>query len=112
MREWVYLDEVSRILVESLKIEEQIYPLNFAQNKAYSIAEIAEIGAKILNYRVNLTFNTTYPDGAMYKILDDRQFRAKFPPFKFTPLEEGIRNTIHYYKGLLYTSRSSICENF
>lgn len=101
IREWSYIRDVARIMVKSLDIKEQIYPLNFAQNKAYSIKEIAEIGAKILDYKVSLTFNTKFPDGAMFKILDDRQFRSKYPQWRFTPLKTGIQNTISYYQKLL-----------
>jgi len=100
-REWVYIEDVAKILVNSIDIDEQIYPLNFAQNKAYSITEIAEIAAKLLNYSVTLTFNTKFPDGAPTKILDDRNFRQKYPDFKFTPLEQGVKNTIEYYKNIL-----------
>jgi GDP-L-fucose synthase len=101
IREWVYIEDAARILVHSLDIDEQVYPINLAQNKAYSIAEIAEIAANILDYPVQLTFNMKYADGAPVKILDDRTFRAKYPEFKFTPLEEGIRRTIRYYQEAL-----------
>ncbi|MDP3052547.1 MAG: NAD-dependent epimerase/dehydratase family protein [bacterium] len=101
-REWVYIKDVAKILVKSInEIEEQVYPINFAQNKAYSIAEIAKIAAEILNYNVEFSFNTKYADGAPFKILDDRKFREKYPDFKFTSLEEGIKNTIHYYKSII-----------
>lgn len=100
-REWVYIEDVAKMLVNSLKMEDQIYPLNLAQNKAYSITEIAEIIAKILNYEVNFVFNTKYPDGAPFKVLDDRKFREKFPSFAFTPIETGIRKAIKYYKNVL-----------
>jgi GDP-L-fucose synthase len=100
-REWVYIEDAAKILVESIKIDEQIYPVNLAQNKAYSIAEIAEIAAKILKYNVEFTFNTKFADGAPFKILDNRQFRKKYPKFKFTELNAGIKNTIKYYKTVL-----------
>lgn len=100
-REWVYIEDVARILVDSLDMEDQIYPLNLAQNKAYSITEIAQIVAKILQYNVKFVFNTKYPDGAPFKVLDDRQFRKKFPSFTFTLLEKGIQETIKYYKKIL-----------
>lgn len=98
IREWAYIEDVAKIMVKSIDINEQIHPLNFAQNKAYSIKEIAEIGADILNYKVQFTFNTKFPDGALFKILDDRQFRKMYPDWKFTQLEMGIKNTIAYYK--------------
>src|SRR5439155_956408 len=47
VREWVYIADVARILVDSIAMEEQVYPLNLAQNKAYSIAEIAEFEAAL-----------------------------------------------------------------
>jgi len=101
LREWVYIKDVAKILVKSLKIDEQIYPVNLAQNKAYSIIEIADIVASLLSYKVNFTFNTKFTDGAMYKILDDKNFRTKNHDFKFTPILQGIKNTIDYYKGIL-----------
>lgn len=98
IREWVYITDAARILVDSLDIDEQTYPLNLAQNKAYSIAEIAALAADALGYKVQFTFNTRYADGAPFKILDDRQFRAQYPHFRFTPLAEGIARTIEFYQ--------------
>jgi GDP-L-fucose synthase len=97
-REWVYIEDVAKILVASIGQKKQIYPINFAQNKAYSINEITSIVAKHLDYKVTFTHNTTLPDGAPTKILDDSQFRKKFPKFVFTKLDIGIKNTIRYYK--------------
>jgi len=95
----VYIEDAAEILLHSIEhVTEQIQPLNLAQNKAYSIAEIAELGARALHYDVQFVFNTKYPDGAPVKVLDDRQFRERYPDFQFTPLEEGIRNTVRYYQ--------------
>lgn len=101
IREWVYIEDAAKILVESIKIPEQVYPVNLAQNKGYSIAEVAEIAAKILKYEVSFTYNTKFADGAPFKILDDRQFRTKYPKFKFTDFNKGIKNTVKYYKTVL-----------
>ena len=101
IREWVYIEDAARIMVDSIEMDAQIYPMNLAQNRAYSIAEIAEIGAKALNYDVEFAFNTKYADGAPFKILDDRLFREKYPNFIFIPLSKGIENTINYYKNIL-----------
>ena len=98
-REWVYIEDVAKILCYSVdNIGEQIYPLNLAQNKAYSITEIAKIAAEALDYKVEFVFNTKYADGAPFKILDNKLFRERYPSFSFTPLNEGIKNTIEYYK--------------
>ena len=101
LREWAYIEDVARLLVDSLGIHEQTYPVNFAQHKAYSIAEIARLVTQELGYDVEFVFNTKLADGAPVKILDDRVFRGKYPPFDFTPLVDGIRHTIAYYEKAL-----------
>lgn len=101
IREWVYVEDAARMLVNSVEMPEQIYPVNFAQNKGYSIKEIAEMASRELNFPVKFIFNTLKPDGAPIKILDDIQFRTKYPDFKFTPIEQGIRETIEYYQKIL-----------
>lgn len=100
-REWVYIEDVAKMLVYSLNLKDQIYPINLAQNKAYSITEITQIVTNILHYNVKFTFNTKFADGAPFKILDDRQFRKKFPLFIFTPLEKGIKETVEHYRKIL-----------
>ena len=98
VREWCYIEDAARILVDSVEMDAQVYPLNLAQNRGYSVAEIAETAAGLLQYDVQFDFNTSYADGAPTKILDDRQFRKRFPEFEFTPLAKGIENTIEYYR--------------
>jgi hypothetical protein len=34
----------------------------------------------------------------MHKVLDDTLFRKKYPEFRFTPMADGIRETVSYYK--------------
>lgn len=101
IREWTYVEDVARILVDSIEINEQIYPINFAHGHGHSVNEIAHLAAKALGYDVTFTYNTDKPDGAMTKVLDDTQFRSRYPDFTFTHLEEGIKNTVAYYKQIL-----------
>lgn len=98
IREWVYVEDAARMLVNSVEMPEQIYPVNFAQNKGYSIKEIAEIASRVMDYPVEFRFDTSKPDGALVKILDDTEFRKKYPDYRFMPVEEGIKKTIDYYK--------------
>jgi len=101
LREWVYVDDVARVLADSVELEEQTYPVNIAQNKAYSVTEIAEHVARIVGYTGELTYDPSKPDGAPVKVHDDREFRRAYPSFEFTPLDDGIRATVEYYERLL-----------
>lgn len=102
LREWVYIEDVAKMLTASIQAQdEQVYPVNLAQHKAWSIAEIAQIAAEILGYPVEFVYDTSKPDGAPVKILDDKLFRSQWPEFAFTPLQAGIAHTIAYYERAL-----------
>jgi GDP-L-fucose synthase len=101
LREWAYVEDVARILVDSVSRPEQIYPVNFAQNRSYSVTELAELIVRELGYDVEFTYDTSKPDGQPARIMDDAVFRAAFPDFEFTPMATGVRNTIAYYERAL-----------
>jgi GDP-L-fucose synthase len=102
IREWLYIDDSAKIMVDSIDIDEaQVWPVNVAKKKGYTIKEIAEIAAKALNYNVEFTYDTSKPDGAPVKIMDDTLFRSKYPDFEFTPLEDGIKTTIEHFKKII-----------
>lgn len=101
IREWVYVEDAARMLVDSIEMPEQICPVNFAQKKGYSIKKIAKIAAGILKYSVKFVFDTSKPDGALVKILDNTEFKKIFPKYKFMPIEKGIKATIDYYKKII-----------
>ena len=102
IREWVYVRDVARMLVDAISTDRgEAYPLNIAQNRGYSIAELARTIADAVGFAGELTFNTQYQDGAPIKVLDDRHFRAAYPDFEFYPIEQGIRDTVAYYEEAL-----------
>lgn len=103
IREWIFMPDVGRIIREI--IEQKRFdlpnPINIAQNDGYSINEICDIVARELEYDVKFVHDTTKADGDPVKILDDTLFREHFPKFDFTGMDEGIRQTIQYYKKAL-----------
>lgn len=101
-REWIHVRDLAKMLCNAINFSEpMIYPINIAQNKAYSIIESAETITEMVGYQGKLVFNTSYQDGAPIKIMDDTLFREKFPEFKFTDMREGIEETVKYYKSVL-----------
>jgi GDP-L-fucose synthase len=102
IREWLYIKDAAQIMVYSIEnVEEQTYPVNVAKKQGYTIKEIAEIASKALKYPVEFIFNTSYPDGAPIKIMDNTEFRKKYPDFKFTPLNQGVQETIKHFSALI-----------
>lgn len=96
-REWIYVKDVASMLIKGIDIDEQIHPLNVAQNKSYSINEITRVIGDLLEYHPQLVSNTSFADGDMVKQLDNMKFSHSYE-FKFTPLKDGILNAISYYE--------------
>ena len=97
-REWVYAPDVAKMLVTAIDAAPQVDPVNFAQSKSYEIAQTAQMIKDAIGFEGTLVYNTKFADGAPVKQLDDALFKQKFPNFKFTDIEIGIKQTVSYYR--------------
>lgn len=64
--------------------------LNVGSGAEVSIRELAELISKILNFKGNVTFNSSKPDGTMRKVLDSTRFK-----------NSGWKSEIDLEKGLV-----------
>lgn len=101
VREWCYIDDLIKILNKSISLKSTNETVNIAQNKGYSIYELAKITKKILKYDGELKTNLESEDGAPIKVLDNKKFKEIFGEFSFTNIYEGIEKTIRFYEMLL-----------
>lgn len=103
IREWLYAKDFGRIIVEIIREPQRLglsEPLNIGQNFGLSVMELVGVIKSIFSYRGEIIWDETKPDGAPRKVMDDRKFKKVFPDFEFTPLFEGIRNTVQYYESI------------
>ncbi|MEC8497128.1 MAG: NAD-dependent epimerase/dehydratase family protein [Pseudomonadota bacterium] len=101
VREWCYVDDFIKALIEANKLESAIEPINIGQNKGYSIAESAALIQEACEYTGDIVFDTSYPDGAPVKRLSGEVTKSTFPDFKFYDHKQGIANTVKYYEDKL-----------
>ena len=101
IREWIYIDDVCKILLQSLEHKNLIEPVNVAQGKGFAISETAQNIAKATGYSGNLVFNTDYQDGASIKILGMGKFQELFKDYVFYDHQEGVAKTVNYYREVL-----------
>lgn len=103
IREWLYAKDFGQIVLKVLKNPNILglsEPVNIAQNFGLSVKELVNVIQSTFNYTGEIVWDTSKPDGAPKKVMDDRRFKKIFPDFKFTAFSEGIRNAIDYYKSL------------
>jgi len=104
IREWIFMPDVARIIkqiVDEDLFEKLPNPINLGQRHGLSIKDTVQMIKNSLNYDVELVYDTTKTDGAPIKVLGNKLFNEYFPSFNFTSYEDGISNTINYYKKLL-----------
>jgi GDP-L-fucose synthase len=103
IREWLYAGDYARIVLEVVlnpRIRGLGEPVSLAQNFGVSVRELVDIIQHHFHYKGRIQFDPTKDDGAPKKVMDDTRFRKIFPDFKFTLLDDGIRNAIQYYSSV------------
>jgi GDP-L-fucose synthase len=72
--------------------------VNVGSGQEASIAELAEMVAKAVGYQGRLVFDSTKPDGTPRKLLDLGFLRERGLMPKMTPLDEGLRLAVAWYR--------------
>lgn len=101
IREWIYIDDFVTALVESVKLDCLIEPVNVGQHAGYSIRQSAEAIKQCTGFEGDIVFDTTYQDGAPIKIMEGKKFQSLFPNFSWHNHHLGINKTVRYYQEIL-----------
>jgi len=99
-REFMYVDDMARACWYMLEKELGGELINIGTGEDISIAEFAELIAKIVGYKGKIVFDTTKSDGTPRKLLDVT--KANSLGWRHSvELEEGIRQTYAWFVGAL-----------
>jgi len=91
LRQFVYADDLAKIIPILLDTYHKTEPLICCGNEEVSIAELAHLIGKVLNFENEIAFDTTKPDGVLKKTVKGSYIDNMF---QFTPLEEGLKQVL------------------
>ena len=97
VREWLYVDDGTEVLMRALDIEPTIDPINVGVGKGISILELAQLIREVVGYKGEITLDESKPDGAPYKTMDNSRLRKSFNWVPPTSLRAGIEKTVEWY---------------
>lgn len=97
-RELMFSEDAGYALAEALLCWERSDLVNVGIGEDFSIAEVAETIASIVEYRGKIKWDTSKPDGQMRKLLDSSKLDC--PPKH--SLLEGLQKTIQWYMQVNY----------
>jgi GDP-L-fucose synthase len=96
-REFLYVDDAARGVVMAAEHYNEADPINLGSGEEMSIADLATIIAKNVDYRGELQWNTDKPNGQPRRKLDTTRAFEKFGFKAEVPFAEGLKNTVNWY---------------
>lgn len=101
-REFMHVDDLSEAIIKvinsDMKISKSSIPIfNVGSSKEISIRKLSILIKKIMNFKGEIKFDKTKPDGNPRKLLNSEKFQKKFNWKSNISLEEGLRKVINYY---------------
>lgn len=93
-RDFIFVKDAAEAFVLAAEKYDKPEPVNIGSGWELSIKELAETIAKLMDFRGEVQWDTTKPDGQMRRILDPQRAEREFGFRAKTALEDGLRETI------------------
>ena len=97
-REFLYVEDAAEALVRALERLPDSEPVNLGAGREIAIRDLAETIARLCEFRGQLRWDVTKPDGQPRRCLDTSRARRVLGWSASTPFEEGLARTIAWYR--------------
>lgn len=103
VREWLFAGDFARVVAEVLTdVQDPRWdaPFNIGQSDGLSVKDLLELVVHATGFTGQVAWDSDKPDGAPRKVMDNVLFRQRLPEFSFTPLDQGMDETIAWYRSI------------
>ena len=98
-RDFIYVKDFAEIVVSIVSRKSTLNTtLNVAMGQPIKISQLANNISEIINFKGNLKFNRSMPEGALKRSFSLKKFNNEFNNFQFTSLNDGLINAINDFK--------------
>jgi GDP-L-fucose synthase len=98
LREFIFSRDVARLTEWVLHNYEENEPIILSTSEEISIKDVVDIIVELMNFKGNIKWDSLKTDGQFRKPSDNSKIKNYLPDFKFTPLYEGLKETIEYFE--------------
>ena len=98
VREWLYVDDAAEAMVRGMTCPPCDQPVNVGVGNGVSIAELAERIRSLVNYKGQIVYDRSKPDGALHKTVDGSRGTALLGWSPQTDLNIGLATTVEWYR--------------
>lgn len=99
-REFLYVADAARGIVDATERYDGAEPVNLGSGQEISIRALTELLCKLMEYRGEIVFDASKPDGQPRRQLDVSRAKELFDFKADTTFEDGLRKTITWYQSL------------
>lgn len=93
-RDFLYVEDVARGIVLAAQKYDKPEPVNLGSGFEISIKELAELFSRLMDFRGEIKFDISRPDGEMRRLLDTTRAEHELGFKALVGLEDGLRETI------------------
>jgi GDP-L-fucose synthase len=97
LREFVYSKDIAKLSEWALDNYNEVEPIIFTNSQEISIMDLVDLLVKEFNFKGNVIFDKSKPDGQFRKPSDNGKLKSYLPDFNFPPIEEGIKETVKWF---------------
>jgi GDP-L-fucose synthase len=97
-REFLYVDDAALGLLCACERLDRPEPVNLGTGREIAIADLARLIGELMGYRGRFRYDATRPGGQPRRALDVTRAREWLGFVARTPLEEGLRRTIAWWR--------------
>lgn len=98
VRDFIYVEDVAEAMVKALEEYNESDVINISSGKGITIKELVNKIAELSDYKGEIVWDKSKPDGQMEKIFDVKRMKEKLGFEPKTSLEEGIKKTISWFE--------------
>jgi GDP-L-fucose synthase len=98
-REFLYVEDAAEGILLAAEKYDRAEPVNIGAGFEISIADLIGLIVRLMGYRGRIRFDSTKPSGQPRRMLDTTRAREQFGFVAKTSFEEGLRQTIEYFRG-------------
>lgn len=97
LREFIYNKDVAKLSEWVLDNYTESEPIILSTSEEISIKDVVYMIVELIDFKGRVIFNTSKPDGQFRKPSDNSKIKKYLPDFKFTPIYEGLKETIDWF---------------
>lgn len=98
LREFIFSRDVAILTEWVLENYREDEPIILSTSEEISISDVVGIIVELMNFKGNVILDSSKPDGQFRKPSDNSKIKNYLPNFQFTPLYDGLKETINYFE--------------